>query len=464
MSGIRLFSWGTRFRLDKNRYPKSERPRIPVRPCIDLIIHIDEKGNPSPIDNLCPRTLARQLFRTPVIMTAINQPGPSPKDNTPPSLPWLSDVSKAAQRLTSLTLESSAQAALITVKNDLWAYAGGLSQNAAKEAAQTVIRNWDGQKGSDLLKFIRLDSTNAEHVLYATPLAADTMLAFIFDAETPFSTIRTQASQLANDFGSEQTKSDQPPEPAQQIDFDFLNDMDEDNSLDVSPLSNIFANLPVSNSAPASTHDFDLPPKKEKSQPNQTRISEPLSNAPAFNREVSPSVQLNKVVMKDQPQAPDTSAQPGIPMGEVGINAASLNHLTYACLFIPRFSTHYLTGDLADRLGEWLPTICIAFGWRLEFLAVRPEYLQWVVNVQPNKSPDLLMRIMRKQTSEKIFDEFIRLKKENLSGDFWAPGYLIMGGSQPHPPHLVRDFIQRTRQAQGQNYAPVPPRGYPENK
>jgi len=397
-------------------------------------------------------------------MTAINQPGPSPKDNTPPGLPWLSDVSKAAQKLTSLTLESSAQAALITVKNELWAYAGGLSQNAAREAAQTVIRNWDGQKGSDLLRFIRLDSTNAEHVLYATPLAADTMLAFIFDAETPFSTIRTQASQLANDFGSEQTKSDQLPEPAEQTDFDFLNDMDEDDSLDVSPLSNIFSNLAVSNSEPASTHDFDLPPQKEKSQPNQTRISEPLSNTPAFNREVSPSVQLNKVVMKDQPQAADTSAHSGIPMGEGGINAASLNHLTYACLFIPRFSTHYLTGDLAERLGEWLPTICIAFGWRLEFLAVRPEYLQWVVNVQPTKSPDLLMRIMRKQTSEKIFDEFIRLKKENLSGDFWAPGYLIMGGSQPHPPHLVRDFIQRTRQAQGQNYAPIPPRGHQEKE
>ena len=116
---------------------------------------------------------------------------------------------------------------------------------------------------------------------------------------------------------------------------------------------------------------------------------------------------------------------------------------------MPRFSAHYLTGDLAERLSEWLPTICVAFGWRLEFLAVRPEYLQWVVNVQPNTSPGSLMRIMRQQTSDKIFSDIPRLKKENPSGDFWAPGYLIMGGSQPHPPQLVRDYIKQARERQG---------------
>ena len=76
-----------------------------------------------------------------------------------PPLPWLQDVTKAAQHLTRLTLESSAQAALITRGEHLWAYAGQLSQNAAKELAVTVTRHWDGQKGSDLLRFVRLEAT-----------------------------------------------------------------------------------------------------------------------------------------------------------------------------------------------------------------------------------------------------------------------------------------------------------------
>jgi REP element-mobilizing transposase RayT len=128
---------------------------------------------------------------------------------------------------------------------------------------------------------------------------------------------------------------------------------------------------------------------------------------------------------------------------------AGLYNLTYACLLVPRFSSHYLTGDIADLLSECIPNICVAFGWRLEYLAVRPEYLQWVVNVPPATSPGYLMRIMRQQTSEKVFVEFVRLKKENPSGDFWAPGYLIMGGTKPHPPQLVKDYIKQIRQRQG---------------
>jgi hypothetical protein len=66
-------------------------------------------------------------------------------NNSRDELSWLQDATKAAQHLTRLTLESSAQAALITRKNNLWAYAGQLSQEAAKELAMTVTRHWDGQ-------------------------------------------------------------------------------------------------------------------------------------------------------------------------------------------------------------------------------------------------------------------------------------------------------------------------------
>jgi hypothetical protein len=56
---------------------------------------------------------------------------------------------------------------------------------------------------------------------------------------------------------------------------------------------------------------------------------------------------------------------------------------------------------------------------------------------------------MRKHTSDKIFADFSRFKKENPSGDFWAPGYLMLCGSQPPPAQLIKDFISQTRQRQG---------------
>lgn len=479
-----------------------------VSPTINLIILCDDQDVVPAFDALRPWILVRKPFRMADFMTAISQPQPQPvqeqapqPSNTMLTMPWLNDANKAAQHLTRLTLESSAQAALITRKNDLWAYAGGLSQNAAKEVAQTVTRNWDGQKGSDLLRFIRLESTKAEHMLYATRLTSDTVLALVFDAETPFSTIRTQASQLLSDFGNDRPEYRPSPQP---ISRDVPAEIDESEPLNIPPISNILSDIPAPNPEPLTSHEFRLPHREEEPfDPNQTRVSESLSNASVFSREPSPAVRRNQpqpaatnqsqnlVDTKSQPRSEAQSVFEGVEVtapsrpkprpetpiarpqpGEHDVTrespsteaarklvvepvSAGLYHLTYACLLVPRFSSHYITGDLSDRLSEWLPNICIAFGWRLEFLAVRPEYLQWVVNVQPSTSPGYLMRIMRQQTSEKIFADFPRMKKENPSGDFWAPGYLIMGGSQPHPPQLVRDYIRQTRTRQGQE--PPPP-------
>ncbi|MEW5941095.1 MAG: IS200/IS605 family transposase, partial [Chloroflexota bacterium] len=240
------------------------------------------------------------------------------------------------------------------------------------------------------------------------------------------------------------------------------------------------------------------PPNPKKADPStvETRASVPLAETHVMSRESSPPVRLSDLALREmdatvkheklgatvQHEAPELEVtapskvkrageRPSTPVrrpqpGELDetkphsitevagrvileSTSAGLYQLNYACLLVPRFSSHYLTGDLAGRLGEWIPGICVAFGWRLEYLSVRPEYMQWVVSVPPNTSPGYLMRIMRQQTSEKIFADFPRLKRENPSGDFWAPGYLIMGGTQPHPSQLVKDYIKQTRDRQG---------------
>jgi REP element-mobilizing transposase RayT/CheY-like chemotaxis protein len=500
-----------------------------TNPDIDLVILSDEDLPPA-MDSIRPWVLLRkpfylpdfiQLIRAvPIIPDQVPNPveinhqkvqAPMQEKTAEPEIPWLNNVSKAAQHLTRLTLESSAQAALITREKDLWAYAGQLSQNAANELAQTVARHWDGQQGNDLLRFVRLEATKAEHMLYATSMTPDIILALVFDAETPFSTIRSQANNLAHSLAVAKTgpvipvdrspKPATPPVAGEQAQAGFEADDLDDSSADLEipsiaeiledvpppvPPQRREAPLPVMSAAEqeadetASELDLDL-------SAAATRPSVPLpkpTHRPSH--ESSPAIPLRELALAETRQTvtdvseelastlpsksqqrrraatPLRSPAPGEldetrphsiteVAGRMIVESASaaMAQLNFACLLVPRFSTHYMTGDLADRLSQWMPQICVAFGWRLEFLAVRPDYLQWVVNVTPNTSPGYLMRIMRQQTSEKIFAEFPRLKKENPSGDFWAPGYLIMGGLQPHPQQLVKDYIKQTRQRQG---------------
>jgi REP element-mobilizing transposase RayT/CheY-like chemotaxis protein len=500
---------------------------------LDIVILADEELPPA-MDAIRPWVLLRKPFYLPDFIQLIRavpvipdqlidvleenkEPAsekemkPSPQDDPQVlDIPWLRDVSKAAQHLTRLTLESSAQAALITREKDLWAYAGQLSQNAANELASTVSRHWDGQKGNDLLRFVRLESTKAEHMLYATSMTADVILALVFDAETPFSTIRSQANSLARSLAIAKTgpldslERTPPPKKEQvQVESEAGEFEESSEDLEIPSIANILNEIPppvpperVEVKAPQmstedeSTSDPNLDTDLDPSAA-VTRPSTPLPKKSArhLSQESSPAIHLRDLMLAEQQDTRQDSLtdfadelaatmpsksqrrRPATPIrqpapgeldetrphsitevaGRLITESASpaMAQLNYACLLVPRFTAHYMTGDLADRLSEWMPNICIAFGWRLEFLAVRPEYLQWVLNVTPNTSPGYLMRIMRQQTSEKIFTEFPRLKRDNPSGDFWAPGYLIMGGLQPHPPQLVKDYIKQTRQRQG---------------
>jgi REP element-mobilizing transposase RayT/ActR/RegA family two-component response regulator len=445
---------------------------------------------PPVLDSIRPWTLLRKPFHLSTVLAALARPGTHPeaaKIVTRPhgELPWLTDVNTAAQHLTRLTLESSAQAALITRDNEVWAYAGELSQPAAQEVTAVMSRNWNGESDGDLLRFARLETTRAEHILYATRLAPGMLLGLVFDAETPFGTIRSQAGKLSALLEQEESTpptevvsttpltwtpvapSPVPPQP------EIEDEDDED--IAVPEIQNILHDVPspeperrverptlVDDGATRRT----APPRDlstsavgfaTSTEPPSARLTETAISTPAV-RPVTPAAQPAAAaearpaeVEHTMPHSLVGFAGPGADARRISLEPvhAGVYHLTYACLLLPRFQEHYLTGEVADKLSEWMPIICVAFGWRLEYVAVRPEYLQWVSNVPPATSPGYVMRIMRTQTSEKIFAAFPGLKKDNPSGDFWAPGYLIMGGTQPHPSQLVKDYIKQVRQRQG---------------
>ncbi|NPV75583.1 MAG: response regulator [Anaerolineae bacterium] len=125
------------------------------------------------------------------------------------------------------------------------------------------------------------------------------------------------------------------------------------------------------------------------------------------------------------------------------------NDQYYTCLLLTRIPGNKLRGQLGKQLKEWLPEICSAFGWNLDGMAVRPEYIQWTIRLAPAISPANLVRIVRKSTSEKIFGQYPGMKPVDGSDDFWAPGYLIIRGSQPPTQKALFEFIQLTRKRQG---------------
>lgn len=123
--------------------------------------------------------------------------------------------------------------------------------------------------------------------------------------------------------------------------------------------------------------------------------------------------------------------------------------LSYACLLIPRFGAHRLRGDVVPFLRESMYQICVSFGWRLDFIMIRPEFLQYVVSAPASTPPARSIRLIREMTSQRILQDFPHYRDDNVGADFWAAPYLVLVGSTPHPPETIVEFIRVTRQEQG---------------
>jgi hypothetical protein len=71
------------------------------------------------------------------------------------------------------------------------------------------------------------------------------------------------------------------------------------------------------------------------------------------------------------------------------------------------------------------------------------------IKTNPSTSPIQHIRTVRQFTSKYIFDDFPRIGRDNPSGDFWAPGYLITSNPKLPTIQVVQAFIHQTRLRQG---------------
>ena len=123
--------------------------------------------------------------------------------------------------------------------------------------------------------------------------------------------------------------------------------------------------------------------------------------------------------------------------------------VSYVCLLVPRFKEHLLVGDISDQLYIWMKNLCVSFGWRLKFIDISPGHLHWVMTVSITSFPTRFMKILLQETSKKIFEDFPRFKRKNVSLKFWAPWYFVGVGDVPYSQSTIQSLINQIRREQG---------------
>ncbi len=398
---------------------------------------------------------------------------------------------------------------LVILSRQPWATAGQLSPAAMDEVASILARYTESNEGVDLARFVHLSSDGNEYLIYATPLTDGLVLALIYEINTPLTVIRSQAGRLSRQLRAPAEPAPPAEAPPRNLaeEAELPVEMDEEDpalSTEAQRLADLLSEMPSPNppvgpeminsdwvqaapvpapetdeflfpweveaahNAAAQTQGIPTGPPQTPAKPAEaeqrqaqttatvvrnarearptdatraipsSRPANPAGPATASQQQAASLEQTRPVMLHSQP-----SIQPAEPL------MPAFSRLAYTIVLIPRLPGHLLIDQPAEQLSGWLPQLCLAYGWRLEGLLIRPEYLQWTVQVEPAISPGNVIRLIRQQSSRRIFSQFPQFEIDNPSGDFWAPGYLIISGYQPPPFNLVHDFIRQTRQRQG---------------
>ncbi len=415
------------------------------------------------LDEILPWSLLRQPFLLPDMLALLDAAAPTIIDleslpaASAPTLTWLDDRLTAAKTLEGLAASYKVQEVMLFRENDLWACAGSLSKSSVAEIKDLVLSNVDSDQQFDLLRYMRLRNMDHQHGLWAKLLLVNVILAVIYDLDTPFGEMRKQTNAVADalarpvlaDYGGEALlalpdenhllrpgRHAKRPRGASRSSsqLSFLNSLESredyyeteqrDPRLERPALPMAGSDTEEETDAPVG---FAAPRRRRRGSPSRYSTSH-TDDSETENADLPDFVDRHENLA-----GRDTAP-------------ANVQGLAYSCLLTPRFESHRLTGDLAEILRGALPQVCIAYGWRLEFMEVVPDCLHWVAVVPPTEAIANHVERVRRMTSGSIFDEFPEYLRQNFSKDFWAPGYAVMAGSDRHTPEQIRSYVLTYRE------------------
>jgi CheY-like chemotaxis protein/REP element-mobilizing transposase RayT len=351
---------------------------------------------------------------------------PHPRPATAPD--WLTDAAAARRALAAAAPAVTAEAMILMNGASPVANAGALGREPALELAQGAGPRWlqgQGGRSGALMKYVRLATNGADYLLYAAHLAEDLWLALVYKAEAPVGLVRKQARQAVDALFQA------PPQPPAGA---------EPETRPASP-------APAAEEARPAPVTAPLPPETlfefgGEAQPEDRPVDVLADTQPYTPVPLPPGMAVDMgLTLPAPPQAG------GLP--ELAHASNALYSLTYTLAWAPKYPRTRLTGDIAGMLDEWIRHLALSYDWRVERVDVRPEYVGVILSCAPATAPEQMVNVLKRATSDKALAAFTGLAADHPGGDLWAPGYLLLSGSQSLTPGQVADFLAHTRRSQG---------------
>jgi len=127
-------------------------------------------------------------------------------------------IAQAALSLTHASLESTAEATLLTRNGEIVAFAGNLTREELEELRKSIADDWDTSVEKARLRFFTLESSGRECMLYSRHTEDDLVLSMLFYGTTKLKDIRRQGERLLRALRSvPEPAADEAPPPVSEL-------------------------------------------------------------------------------------------------------------------------------------------------------------------------------------------------------------------------------------------------------
>ena len=97
----------------------------------------------------------------------------------------------------------------------------------------------------------------------------------------------------------------------------------------------------------------------------------------------------------------------------------------YHFVFCPKYRYKVMTGEIKKRLQAMINEVCEEMEIEIVQGKIMEDHVRVCLSVPPKYSPAEVMKRIKGNTSERIFEEYPQIKKRYWGQHFWSRGYFV---------------------------------------
>ena len=114
----------------------------------------------------------------------------------------------------------------------------------------------------------------------------------------------------------------------------------------------------------------------------------------------------------------------------------------YHLVWAPKYRKWVLRGDLRKFVKQCFQEIAVANDFEIEAMEIAEDHVHIFLGFAPRYSIFQVVQRLKGQSSRRVFQMFLEVKKELWGGEFWEDGYFVRTVGDKVTKDIIKKYVE----------------------